>query len=105
MTRGIVLQGQENGDTAPLIVCESCGERIQDVQLAWVMWRNLQQPDQSTKPAILCKKNHCNAKPEYADFASMELRDFLIDLCRNVGMRQEKDFHEALEMAHLADQL
>lgn len=101
MNRGILLQETESG-TAPVIMCDSCGERIKDYGMAWVMWK---EPAKLHKPLILCKQNRCNAKPEYLDFASMELRDFLINLCRNVGMESKKDFQEALLSAHVGDSI
>jgi hypothetical protein len=73
--------------------------------MAWVMWRNLLENGQQVNPTILCKKNGCNSKPPYSGYPSMELRDYLINLCRNAGMKTEEDFQEAFGFAELADQI
>jgi hypothetical protein len=102
-TKGIVLQHFADDITAPLILCESCGERVKDYKLAWVMWPSLLAPGQTVKPIFACKTNGCNSKSPYRDFASMELGEYLINLCRNAGMKSEGEFREALELARLAD--
>lgn len=105
LTQGFVLE-QFKHVTAATIVCESCGERIKDSGLAWVMWNEYLQNGERTKPTIVCKKNKCNSKPPYGDFTqSMELRDYLIDLLRNSGTRTKAEFLEALELAEMSDQI
>jgi hypothetical protein len=67
------------------------------------MWPDLLEDGQRVNPTVLCKKNGCNSKSPYRNYPSMELRDYLINLCRNAGMKTEKDFQEAFEFAELAD--
>jgi hypothetical protein len=102
--RGFVLRQVED-ITAPTLICESCGEVIRDYGLAWVMWSDLLRNGAVAKPILLCKKNGCNSKPPYIGYASMELGDYLINLCRNAGMKSEQQFREALEFANLGDQI
>jgi hypothetical protein len=54
---------------------------------------------------VLCKTNGCISKPPYIGFASMELREYLINLCGNAGMATEKHFHEALEFALMGEEI
>jgi hypothetical protein len=102
MKTGFTLQMVE-GDAVPITVCESCGEPIRDCAMAWVMWDEGAEP----KPEIevLCKTNGCISKPPYKGFASMELREYLINLCRNAGMVTEEHFHEALEFARMSEEI
>lgn len=105
--KGLVLQ-QVKFDTAPMLVCEGCGEVIRDYGLAWVMWDAKKLKDgQTVRPVVLCKPkiNGCNSKPEYLDFASMEMRDFLINLCRNSGMKTENDVNEAFAFTEMMDRI
>jgi hypothetical protein len=68
------------------------------------MWRDV-LGEAVTKPTVLCKKNGCNSQLRYIEFASMELGDYLINLCRNAGMKSDEDFRAALEFANLGDQI
>jgi hypothetical protein len=102
--RGIVLR-QYDDETAPVIVCELCGEVVRDYRLAWAMWPSLLAQGQTVKPVFLCKANQCVSKPPYRDFASMELGSYLIDLCRNMGMKSVADFREALELSEIGDRI
>jgi hypothetical protein len=105
MEKGFVLR-QVGQLTAPAIVCESCGEIISDLGLAWAMWPDhLVSDGASVKPQILCKKNHCNSKPPYDRYLSMEMRDYVINLCRNSGIGTEKEFREAFEFARMGDMI
>jgi hypothetical protein len=102
--RGLVLQGVD-GRTCPVVICESCGEVIRDYGAAWVTWPEIPSDGQRHQPLVVCKTNHCVSKKPYVDYPSMELRDYLINLCRNLGMRSDNDFHEALEFAELSDMI
>ena len=99
--KGFILQ-QVELDTAPMLKCESCGDIIRDFGMAWVMWENHKLKNgESVKPTVLCKTNGCNSKPPYVGFASMEMRDYLIDLFRNLGVRTKKQLLEALEFSEM----
>jgi len=102
---GFILR-QVDHLTAPTIVCEGCGEIINDYQLAWVVWSKEELKDgERTKALVVCKKNRCNSKQPYRDFPSMEMRDYLINLCRNAGVKTEQQFREAFEFTQLADNI
>jgi hypothetical protein len=101
---GFVLR-QVGEITAPTLVCESCGDVIQNLGMAWVMWPEPLENGASVRPTVLCKKNRCNSKPPYDRYPSMEMRDYLINLCRNSGIGTEKDFREAFELARLGEQV
>jgi hypothetical protein len=100
--RGIVLQ-QTNFVIAPMLICDGCGEVIRDYHLACVMWDDKLKNGQTVRPKIVCKArmNGCYTKGEYLGFESMELGDFIINLCRNLGMRTKEDFCEAFDFAEL----
>ena len=100
--KGFILR-QAQGLTLPTLVCESCGDVIKDYKMAWVMWPELLKEGATAKPTVLCKKNGCNSKRPYDGYPSMELRDYLINLCRNTGMKTEEDFREAFEFTQLSD--
>lgn len=102
MEKGFILR-QAIHVTMPNVVCESCGQIIDDYKMAWVMWPELMMDGATVKPTILCKTNGCNSKAPYDGYPSMELRDYLINLCQNTGMRTEEDFHEAIEFTNLSD--
>jgi hypothetical protein len=102
MKTGFILQMVE-GDAVPTIVCESCGEPIRDCRMAWVMWDEGAEPQPEIK--VLCKTNGCISKRSYIGFASIELREYLINLCRNAGMVTDKHFHEALEFARMGEEI
>ena len=106
VVKGVVLQ-QGKSETGPVLLCENCGERITEYGMAWVMWNNAKlQPGERIKPIILCKKNHCNSRPPYDRYVcSMEMRDFLVNLCRNLGITNEVQFREALEATLMMEQI
>lgn len=92
--------------TAPMLVCESCGETITDFGWAWVVWDDVKLSEgKSVRPVVVCKKNGCNVKPPFVGYASMEMQEYLVNLCRNTGLKTEEQFREAFEFVELADQV
>src|ERR1700690_3237353 len=102
---GFVLQ-ETKLDSCPVLVCESCGGIIRDYRMAWVMWdaTKVREGD-IIRPVVLCKGNQCVTKSPYIGYASMEMRDYLVNLSRNLGIRTGDDLREALQFAEMMDSI
>ena len=87
-----------------MLACESCGDIISDYGMAWIMWDDAKEREGGTvRPTVLRKGNQCIAKPPYVGFASMEMRDYLVNLFRNLGIRTEEELRGVFEFAELMD--
>jgi len=86
------------GRNTPRLVCERCGEVIDDAGMAGVAHT---REDGPVAVRVLCKVNHCLSSPEFRCLPWMELRHFLVYLLHNSGIKTVEQFAEAVEQADM----
>jgi len=87
----------EDGQTIPAMACETCGEIIKDYRQAGVVWNREDEP--RSRVTVLCKTNHCLSKPPYKDKPWQELRDYMVFMAHNTGLKTEADIRGTWESA------
>jgi len=88
--RGFVLR-HERGKNIPAMVCEKCGEIIDDYVRAGVVWaRDNYRDGGRSRATVLCQKNGCLAKEPYNRLPWQPMQHFLLWLAYNSGLKTEK---------------
>ena len=89
----------KQGKNCPALVCEECGEVIDNHDMAVVVWpRGLYEEGERLPVTIVCK-NGCSAKPLYRDMPWQPMRHFLVMLGYNSGLDTETKVRRAWESA------
>jgi hypothetical protein len=94
----IELREYEGGLTAPVAICDACGEVITDGKMALYVW------DQVGGPLQTVHKGKCDRAMEGSDVKggkrfSIELDCLPVQLGRNLGLKTVEDWKAAMEHA------
>lgn len=99
---GFVVQ-MKDGRQCPTMVCELCGESITDYRMAGAVWDERGEFENWTfrRVTVLCKENGCLSKPPYKGLPWQEMRDYLLWLAYNSGLKTEAQVREAWKEAEI----
>jgi hypothetical protein len=98
--RGFVMRN-ERGRNYPAMVCETCGEIIDDYLMAGVVWGKDNKEGSRSRVTVLCKKNGCLSKEPYRGLPWQEMSHYALWLLYNSGLKTEKQVREDWERAEM----
>jgi hypothetical protein len=101
-SRGFTVR-HDGMETIPTMVCEKCGEAITDYRMAGVVWVQEKFKNGSrSRVIVLCKTNKCLSTPPQCDLPWMEMRDYMLWMAHNVGLKTESHIREAWKITKQA---
>ena len=102
--RGFVIK-LEGGRFVPRVRCHRCGQDIDDLGMAVIVFPGEMASSDIVKPVVeavvLCKGNQCSMSPEYRNWLWMDLGNFLCFALFNMGIRSKEKLLNLWENSEL----